>query len=164
MTFDLSKWVLQPEEGEALAFGPPASGDVIIKVDPANTGEPRFAFGTERLDPGGRIRAHLHEGLEELLFIYAGRGTAIVADQEVEIVPGTTLYVPRNVWHGITNTADEPLRLTWTVCPPGLEDYFRELGTPLINGQPAPNGPPVPRDLDAVIRIAARHRTRLKLD
>lgn len=163
MSFDLSKAVLRPNEGEVLAVGPPDIGQIIIKVDPRNTGETRLAMGVQVLEPGGVIPVHLHEGLEELIFVYAGHGKTIVAEDEVELVPGTTLYVPRQVWHGITNTGQEPLRLTWTVCPPGLENFFREMGRPVIKGEaaPTPTGPP---DLDAVVRMAARHGLKLKLD
>jgi oxalate decarboxylase/phosphoglucose isomerase-like protein (cupin superfamily) len=163
MSFDLSKAVLRPNEGEVLAVGPPDVGQIIIKVDPRNTGETRLAMGVQVLEPGGVIPVHLHDGLEELIFVYAGHGKTIVAENEVDLVPGTTLYVPRQVWHGITNTGQEPLRLTWTVCPPGLENFFREMGRPVIKGEPAP-APSGPPDLDAVVRIAARHGLKLKLD
>ena len=107
-----------------------------------------------------RRRGGLGRGAEELIFVYAGRGTAVVRDDEVELVPGTTLYVPRQVWHGITNTGAEPLGLTWTVCPPGLENFFRELGRLVVKGEP----PPGPPDLSALVRMAQRHGVRLKLD
>lgn len=162
MSFDLSKSVLSPEDGEALAVGPPDTGRIIIKVDPRNTGETRLAMGIQVLEPGGVIPVHLHEGLEELVFVYAGVGKSVIGDDEVELVPGTTLYVPRRVWHGITNSGPEPLRLTWTVCPPGLENFFREMGRPIMKGEPP--APPSPPDLDAVVRMAARHGVRLKLD
>ena len=82
MSFNLSKLVLRPDEGEPLVFGPPAAGQIIIKIDPKNTGETRLAMGVEVIEPEGIIPIHLHEGLEELFFIYAGRGKAVIEDQE----------------------------------------------------------------------------------
>jgi oxalate decarboxylase/phosphoglucose isomerase-like protein (cupin superfamily) len=162
MSFDFSKAILRPNDGELLAVGPPDIGQIIIKVDTKNTSESRSAMGIQVLEPGGVIPVHLHEGMEELIFIYAGSGKTIVADDEVDLVPGTTLYVPRNVWHGITNTGTEPLRMTWTVCPPGFEDFFREVGRPVVKGETAPPSPSHP-DLDAIVRTAARHGLTLKL-
>jgi mannose-6-phosphate isomerase-like protein (cupin superfamily) len=162
MSFDLSKMVLQPDEGETLIVGPPATGKIIIKIDPKNTGEMRLAMGTGELAPGAAIPVHLHEGLEELVFVYAGQGKGIIGDDEAELGPGTTIYVPRQAWHGITNTGTETLRMTWTVCPPGLENFFREMGRPVIKGAaaPAPAGPP---DLQAFVAMAQRHGVKIKL-
>jgi uncharacterized RmlC-like cupin family protein len=119
-------------------------------------------MGIQMLEPEGVIPVHLHEGMEELIFIYGGQGKTIVGENEVELVPGTTLYVPRNVWHGITNTGNEPLRMTWTVCPPGFENFFREVGRPVITGQPV-SPPQAPPDLDAIVTLASRHGLKLKL-
>jgi mannose-6-phosphate isomerase-like protein (cupin superfamily) len=163
MSFNLSKLVLQPDEGEVLVVGPPATGQIIIKIDPNNTGETRLAMGVEVIEPEGFIPVHLHEGLEELFFFYAGQGKAVIEDHEVELIPGTTLYVPRQVWHGITNTGVEPLRFTWTVCPPGLENFFRELGQPVVKGELGGAPPPGPPDLDALVKIAERHGMRMKV-
>jgi len=164
MSFDLSKLVLQPDEGECLIVGPTLARHVIVKVDARNTGETRLAMGVQLLEAGGVIGVHLHEGLEELIFVYGGRGRAVIEDEEVELVPGTTLYVPRQVWHGLENTGDEPLRLTWTVCPPGLENYFRERSTHFARPEAGATEPPAPLDPDTLARMAARHGTRLRPD
>jgi mannose-6-phosphate isomerase-like protein (cupin superfamily) len=159
MSFDLSKSVLQPDDGEAIIVGPPAAGKIIIKIDPKNTDEPKLAMGVETIAPQGFIPIHFHEGLEELFFFYGGHGKAVVADHEVELVEGTTLYVPRRVWHGITNTGSEPLRFTWTVCPPGLENFFRELGQTVYKQEPSA-GPP---DLDTIVALAKQHGVIMKV-
>jgi len=162
MSFDLAKMVLQPDEGESLIVGPTAARRVIIKIAPKNTGEARLAMGVQLLEAGGVIGVHLHEGLEELIFVYGGRGKAIIQDDEVELVPGTTIYVPRRVWHGITNTGNEPLRLTWTVCPPGLEDYFRERNTRFVHVEPDQTAPARSLDHDLLAKMAERHGMKLR--
>lgn len=43
------------------------------------------------------------------------------------VVPGMTVYVPHEAWHGLRNTGTGILQLTWTSAPAGLEEFFREL-------------------------------------
>lgn len=123
-------FVLRPEEGEVRHLRPPGrSGSVTLKVDPVNTGSKHLALGTQELIPGGRIPTHLHECQEEILVVQSGRGTAILGDERFPVEPGSTVYIPSQVWHGIENTSDEPLMLLWVITPPGLEEMFRVIGT-----------------------------------
>jgi len=118
-------YVLQPNEGEALQR---PGGQIVIKADP-RTGAGRFAVGTQQLYIGTGIRVHRHEGEDEVLWIQEGRGTAIIGDTRKAVEQGSFVYVPQGVWHGVENPAGE-MRLVWIVSPPGLEGFFREVGTP----------------------------------
>ena len=40
---------------------PPASGQVVVKVDPVNNGSMRVAMGTQQLPRSYRIPVHRHE-------------------------------------------------------------------------------------------------------
>ena len=117
--------ILTAEEGEVLRR---PSGRVVIKVDP-RTGSARLAMGTQDLLPGAGIRLHRHENAEEILFIHRGSGTATLGDGKRPVEPGTTIYIPAGVWHGVENSSNE-MELVWVVSPPGLEGYFREIGAP----------------------------------
>jgi quercetin dioxygenase-like cupin family protein len=117
--------VLAAEEGEVLRR---PNGKVVIKVDP-RTGSARLAMGTQDLLPGAGIRVHRHEHAEEVLFIHQGSGTAILGDGRRTVEPGTTIYIPAGVWHGVENSGKE-MQLVWLVSPPGLEGFFREIGAP----------------------------------
>ena len=120
------KGILRPREGEALKLGPPAAGEVIIKVDPRQTGSP-FAAGTLTLLPGAEIPPHRHLHRDEVLFVHKGQGRATLQGRSMTVVPGTLISVPRQAWQSLRNTGTGLLQLTWTATPPGTEEFFREL-------------------------------------
>jgi quercetin dioxygenase-like cupin family protein len=117
-------YVLGPGEGEALDV---PNGRIVIKVDP-KTGSQRMAMGMQTLAPGKGIALHLHEQEDEILFLHGGTRTVIVGHDQRVAVTGTTVYIPHGVWHGVENSSEQA-QVVWLVSPPGLEDYFREVGT-----------------------------------
>jgi len=121
--------VVAPAEGESLVA---PNGDVVVKVDP-RSGSARLAMGTQHVVKGGGIQVHLHEHEDEILFVHRGAATGIVGDSRRALEPGSTVYIPQGVWHGVEN-ADSSVDLVWVVSPPGLESYFRDVRTP--RGQP----------------------------
>src|SRR5262245_62064488 len=118
-------YVRKANEGEILQR---PGGQIVIKADP-RTGSGRLAIGTQQLYTGSGIRLHRHEGEDEVLWIQEGSGTAIIGDSRKSVEKGAFVYVPQGVWHGLENPNGE-VRLLWMVCPPGLENFFREVGTP----------------------------------
>src|SRR4030095_2372428 len=153
MSVNLSKYVLTPGQGEVITLGPPNSGKITILVDPKNTGETRFCMLIQELDPGPVVPVHLHEREEQILFFSSGHGKAILGETEMEVHPRTTVYSPRQVWHGFSNTGTEPLCVLETTSPPGAENAFRELGPiAAIASQ------------EALIAIAAKYGARFKSD
>ena len=122
--------VLRATEGEVLVLRRPGGGRVTVKVDPVNTGSSRVAMGTQLMPVGYRIPDHRHQSQDEILFVYQGRGTATLGERQVALEPGTTIYVPEGVWHGVVNDSDEPAEIIWVVAPPGLERFFRDMGAP----------------------------------
>ena len=151
MNIDLSKYVMTPGQGEVITLGPPNAGKIIILVDPKNTGETRFCMLIQVLDPGAVVPVHLHEREEQILFFYAGHGKATLDDKEMAVSSGTTVYVPRQVWHGITNIGTEPLCILETTSPPGPENAFREVSQL--------SAPP---EKEALVQIAAKYGARFK--
>jgi mannose-6-phosphate isomerase-like protein (cupin superfamily) len=118
-------YVLQPNEGETLQR---PGGQIVIKADP-RTGSGRLAVGSQQLYVGAGIRVHRHEGEDEVLWVQDGSGTAIIGDTRKPVEKGAFVYIPQGVWHGVENPQNE-MRLLWIVSPPGLENFFREVGTP----------------------------------
>ena len=115
-----------PEKGEVLTLGPPASGEVIIAVDPRSAGT-TFAAGTQTLLPGSEMPVHKQLDREKVLFVHKGQGRATLNKRVVVVVPGVMLYVPRGTWHSVRNTGTGVLQIAWVSSPPGLEDFFRDL-------------------------------------
>ncbi len=52
---------------------------------------------------------HQHDG-EEIFFILEGEGKVIVGNKEYKVGPMTAVFIPPNVFHGIENTGDKPLK------------------------------------------------------
>lgn len=93
-------------------------------------------MGLQSMEPGAGIPVHRHEREDEVLFIHDGRGTAIVGDERTPVAKGDTVFIPRGTWHGVETNADR-IDLVWSVTPPGLEQFFREISAPA--GEPAKN-------------------------
>jgi hypothetical protein len=86
-----------------------------------------------------------------VLLIERGPGRAFVGGRCVDVAPGSTVYVPPNVWHGVEN-GEEGMELVWIVTPPGLEHFFRSVGS-------APGTPPPALSPDEVARLGRLHGT-----
>lgn len=143
-------FVLQRGEGEFLAV---ANGEVVIKVDP-RTGSARFAMGTQTLRPGAGIGLHIHEDEDEILFIESGKGMGVIGDDHKPVEAGSTIFIPHGVWHGVEN-AEGPVGLVWVVSPPGLESYFRDIGSP-------PDAPAKTLTTEQLADIRRKHGMRSK--
>jgi len=72
---------------------------------------------------------------DTVLFVHKGQGRALVDGRSMTVVPGTTIYAPKQVWHGLQNTGTGFLQVTWTVSPSGIEGFFRELSQ--LGAQPS---------------------------
>jgi mannose-6-phosphate isomerase-like protein (cupin superfamily) len=148
--------VLGPRDGEALRLRPPSrSGNVTIKVDRKTVGSPLLAMGHQRLGPGASIPVHLHEHQDEIIFVHAGRGTAVFEDGRVPLRPRSTIFVRRGIWHGVENTGRGDMHLVWTISPPGLEEMFRDISV-------RKGGRPAPMTRDEFAALVRRHRMRVR--
>ncbi len=151
------RWlVLGPRDGEALRLRPPSrSGNVTIKVDRRGVGSPRFAVGHQRLGPGASIPVHLHEHQDEVIFVHAGRGTAVFDGRRVPVRTGSTIFARRRVWHGVDNTGRADLHLIWMISPPGLEEMFRDISV-------RKGGRPRPMTREEFAALVRRHRMHVR--
>jgi quercetin dioxygenase-like cupin family protein len=126
------------------------SGDIVIKIDPTG-GSPALAMGTQHLKAGAGIPVHRHDFMDEILLIQEGRGFAILDNQRVPIAKGSTIFVPKGFWHGFENP-ETAMDLAWIVTPPGLEAFFREVGS-------APGAPPKALTREQFRAIGEKHGT-----
>jgi mannose-6-phosphate isomerase-like protein (cupin superfamily) len=68
--------------------------------------------------PPGRAPAHQHT-YDEVVHVLAGRGVAHLADGDVEIGPGTSIYLPPGWPHCLENTGQDLLELLGVFYPAG---------------------------------------------
>jgi mannose-6-phosphate isomerase-like protein (cupin superfamily) len=120
-------FVLGATEGEHLVhFRNP--GHIFIKAGEA-TGSPNLAFGTQQVPIGAGIPIHRHLEMDEGFFVLEGGGTFTLNDVRHPIEKGSTILIPRKVWHGFANPEQE-LLLLWIMTPAGLDGFFRETCNP----------------------------------
>lgn len=125
-------FVLPDRQGEHLVHFRD-HGDIFIKISAA-TGSDNFALGTQQVMTGTGIPVHRHFHMDESFYVLEGSGSFTLNDVPYPVEKGTTIFTPRNTWHGFSNP-DHELLLLWIVAPQGLESFFRETCSPA--GMPA---------------------------
>ena len=145
-----SGYVLGPMDGEHLIL---RGGNIFINADPTR-GSDRVAMGTQQVLAGVGIPIHRHFEMDELFYVIDGGGTFLLDDVPHPIDKGSSIFIPRNSWHGFQNPERE-LMLLWVVAPPGLEAFFREVAT-------RPGVPPVQRTKDQLNAIARKYATEFR--
>ena len=144
------KAYVSPSEGEQVLM---RGGRVFIKTGPTGAFD-RTAIGTQQVLTGVGIPIHRHFEMNETFYVLEGSGTFIMDDVRYAIEKGGAIFIPKNSWHGFENSSCE-LLLLWIMAPPGVEGFFRELGT-------SPGAPEMHRTKDEVNRIARNYGTKFK--
>jgi mannose-6-phosphate isomerase-like protein (cupin superfamily) len=143
-------YVLGPNEGEHLIRN---AGSIFIKVDPSR-GSTNMTLCTQQVPRRTGITVHQHQEADEVLFVLEGTGFGILGDTRVPIEKGSTIYIPKGVWHGVENP-DSELLLLFVVAPPGLEAFFREVAS-------TPGAPPKQLTREQLNEIARKHGMQFK--
>jgi quercetin dioxygenase-like cupin family protein len=143
--------VIGPEDAPSYWQPVPANGFVrcILSGKELGTG---FSMGTQTVAPGCMVREHTHDRHEEVIHLTAGHGFARIDGEDIPMVPGSTVFLPRNRKHGFVNAGTEPMTFVWFLAPGGLEDFFAAIGRPREAGQPAPEPFPRPADVAEIER------------
>jgi oxalate decarboxylase/phosphoglucose isomerase-like protein (cupin superfamily) len=112
-------------------------GKIHFLSEPAVTGAIRFSFGLVDLVAGKGHARHNHPGSEEIIYVVSGEGEQMVDDQTpVKVGPGSSIYIPADVYHSTLNMGTETLKLMVVYSPAGPERLLREL--PGVKVIPAP--------------------------
>ena len=138
------------DEGDAYDFLSTLS---IVKATAAATGN---ALGVVemRLPAGFSPPPHIHHNEDEAFYLLSGRVEAQIGDQTIPAEQGAFLWLPRNVLHGFTVSADGPCSILTITTPAGFDAFVAEVGTATTSVElPEPSEPDIPR----LVEIAARH-------
>ena len=103
---------------------------------------------------GTGIPVHRHPQMDEAFYVLEGSGSVTLNDVPHAFDKGTTIFIPKNTWHGFANP-DHELLVLWITAPVGLDAFFRE--TCHAQGEPAKN-----LSRDQIREIALRHGTEFK--
>ncbi len=71
-----------------------------------------ITFGMCEVPPGGRLRTHYHAE-DEVYYVTAGSGDVLLDKDIVQVRPGSVLFVPGDLVHGVRNTGTQTLSLIW---------------------------------------------------
>ena len=86
----------------------------------------QFALGYVTLDPeGGQVPWHNQEQ-EEVYFVLEGMGEICLGEERAELTSGQAVYIPSGVFHQLTNTGANPLRMVYCYGPAGDVAHWRQ--------------------------------------
>jgi oxalate decarboxylase/phosphoglucose isomerase-like protein (cupin superfamily) len=103
-------------------------GKIHFLSEPAVTGANGFSFGIVELAQGKGHARHNHPGCEEIIYVVSGQGEQMVDDQHpVKVSPGSSIYIPADVYHSTLNTGTEAMKLIVVYSPAGPERLLREI-------------------------------------
>ncbi len=122
---------------EVTAYRMPEPGRTLrILVDAVEDGAKGISLGLCVVDPNSEIPYHSHDDAEEVMYIFRGRGKAIIGGVEYELKENTSMYCPAKVMHQIVNPNPDELWFVFAYAPPGAEQSARTRGTPITKTIP----------------------------
>ena len=96
----------QAQLSSVLLVGP---DDIYARHDLGNFSSERLAIAIDTYDVGGHTDTHAHSEMEQAYYVIAGRALIRIGDEELEVGPGGSGYIPVNTQHGFRNVGDTPL-------------------------------------------------------
>ena len=125
----------------------------------------RYTLIDMHVPPGGGPPPHRHD-FEEMFSVLEGEVEVTFRGEKLIATVGETINVPANAPHAFRNITEEPARLLCMCTPPGQEEFFTEVGTPVATRTESP-APLTPEARDAFIAksksLTPKYRTELLL-
>ena len=98
-----------PSQGNAETTGNPEDQGRWKSLIGKESGSKDLALGIGWLKPGEVHLLHHHEKTSEFYYVLEGSGRVTVAGEEVEVGPGTVIYIPAGDKQRIMNNGDKEL-------------------------------------------------------
>jgi mannose-6-phosphate isomerase-like protein (cupin superfamily) len=76
---------------------------------------------------------HIHQKEAEWFYVYEGNASFQMEDEVIQGSPGTLIYGPKGHLHTFKNLTDTPVKMLLFYEPSGIEDFFTEVGQPVID-------------------------------
>jgi quercetin dioxygenase-like cupin family protein len=101
----------------------PLGGEIVFKARAAQTAGSLTAF--EAVNPPGQGPPyHVHDELDELIYVLEGTLRVRLGDQVEEAEAGAFVFIPRGMPHTWAGRGDRDVRFLVVVAPAGLERFF----------------------------------------
>jgi len=79
---------------------------------------PALSVHRGRIEVGGEIFPHTHDGQTETFYILSGEALCTLGEGKVPVTSGACTVAPAGVVHGLKNTGDAPVELLALFTPP----------------------------------------------
>jgi len=83
---------------------------------------PHSQLVTMSIPPKEDIGSEVHPGTDQMLFIVAGAGKAVVNGESIPVAENDVVVVPAGARHNLVNTGRDDLRLFTVYAPPNHKD------------------------------------------
>jgi len=87
-------------------------------VGPKTTESKNVTIGVCTWPVGSTPPGHVHENEEEIIYIMSGTGKLISPENEVDLAPGTAVFIPVGLHHAIESYGPGPLEFVTMFSPP----------------------------------------------
>jgi len=141
-----------PDDGEKFY----AVGDLYRFLAVKEDTDGSYAIWEATVPPGGGPPPHLHHREEEGFYVIEGRVTFYHEGNEIEATPGSYLNLPKESKHWFRNNSDANAKMLILVAPGGMEEMFKETGTPVTDAT-APPPPFGDEEKQRIIQAAPKY-------
>ena len=132
------------------------NGSLMTFLTTGEDTQGRFALIEAVGRKGNAPPPHIHRREDEIFYVLEGELAVSVGDRTMKAVPGTMVFLPRNVQHSFT-IESEQMRMLILLTPAGFEGWFKELSVPA----PAMTLPPATEvayeDVQRMLEVAPRY-------
>lgn len=126
MTNSTQPYALTREAGQSVWF----LGTLMTYKATGSETNNSFGLIEQVLPPGFAPPLHVHHGEDEAFYVLEGQLTFHSGSVEMKAIPGTFVFMPRDIPHWFQVEGDQPARLLQFNTPAGLEHFFAEMGEP----------------------------------
>jgi len=102
---------------EATSYSLPGR-DWYLCIGPQNSAARNLTVGLAVFPEGSAPDGHVHDTQEEVIHVVSGRGRLVTPDGTVELLPGTSAYIPAGLHHATVSSGPGPLELLCAFSPP----------------------------------------------
>jgi quercetin dioxygenase-like cupin family protein len=76
--------------------------------------------GLNCFEPGQSQKTHVHAGSDKFYVVLSGKARMIVGDETRDAGPGTVVWAPADLSHGVVEALERTVMLVAMAPPPGL--------------------------------------------
>jgi mannose-6-phosphate isomerase-like protein (cupin superfamily) len=98
---------------------------MTLKANAEQTGG-QYSFFEELLPACFQTHYHIHRNEDETFYVIEGSVEFIMDGQINQATPGSFVYLPKNIPHGLRVTGDQSARLLYMINPSGFEQFFSD--------------------------------------